>query len=184
MRHIKEFPVVITDRLTLREMREDDLEGFFAIFGDQAVLKYYGMRAYATPEKAAGLLKRMINKFTRKQGIRWAITLKGDDRLVGTIGYKNWDTRSQKGEVSYELNPTHWGRGLMTEALKAVIDFGFRNGLNRVEAWDMAGNAASRRVLEKAGLVQEGTWREHTYWNGHFHDIEWFSVLKREWTDD
>lgn len=181
MKKIKVFPVLITDRLVLREITEYDIGDFFEIFGDYEILKYYGMRPYKSPEDAAGFMGRLINKFETKTGIRWAITIKENDEMVGTIGYKNWDTRSCKGEISYELKPKYWSMGYVTEALKKVVDYGFENGLNRIEAWDMEGNIASKRVLEKSGFRYEGTWREHTYWDGKMHNIEWFSILRKEW---
>ena len=181
MKKIKTFPILTSERLALREITEADLGDFFDIFGNYEVLKFYGMRPYKTPEDASGFMGRLMNKFKTNSGIRWAITIKGQSKMIGTIGYKNWDTRSFKGEVSYELKPEFWNKGYITEALKEVINFGFENGLNRIEAWDMKGNIASRRVLEKSGFVHEGTWREHTYWDGKTYDIEWFSILLKEW---
>jgi ribosomal-protein-alanine N-acetyltransferase len=178
----KGFPILNTKRLLLREISEADLGDFFELFGNAEVLKFYGMRPYKNPEDAKGFMGRMMNKFSTKNGIRWAITTNERDEMVGTIGFKNWDTRSCKGEVSYELKPEFWNMGYITEALKQVVDFGFENGLNRIEAWDMKGNQASKRVLEKAGFTHEGTWREHTYLDGQYYEIEWFSILKREWT--
>jgi ribosomal-protein-alanine N-acetyltransferase len=181
MEKIKVFPVFVTQRLVLREITEADIGDFFVIFSDYEVLKFYGMRPYKSPEDASGFMARLINKFKTKSGIRWAVTIKGQNEMIGTIGYKNWDTRSCKGEISYELKPKFWNKGYITEALKQVVDFGFENGLNRIEAWDMNGNIASRRVLEKSGFTHEGTWREHTYWDGKYYDIEWFSILRKEW---
>lgn len=181
MKKIKDFPVLITDRLVLREITESDIDDFFEIFGDYEILKFYGMRPYKSSEDASGFMGRLINKFETKTGIRWAITIKGCNEMIGTIGYKNWDTRSNKGEVSYELKQKYWNMGYVTEALKKVVDFGFENGLNRIEAWDMEGNVASKRVLDKSGFTYEGTWREHTYWDGKMYNIEWFSILMKEW---
>lgn len=181
MKNLKAFPVLMSERLTLREITEADLNDFFDLFSDFEVLKFYGMRPYKSPEDASGFMGRLINKFRSKSGIRWAISVKGQKEMIGTIGYKYWDTRSCKAEISYELKQKFWNNGYITEALKQVVDFGFENGLNRIEAWDMKGNIASRRVLEKLGFTYEGTWREHTYWDGKNYDIEWFSILRREW---
>lgn len=181
MRGLIKFPILGTERLVLRELSDADIGNFFELFGDEEVLKYYGMRPYKSPEDAAGFMGRLIKKFPAKSGIRWGIIVRGQTEMIGTIGYKYWDTRSRKGEVSYELKQKFWNKGYITEALKEVVKFGFENGLNRIEAWDMKGNIASRRVLEKSGFTYEGTWREHTYWDGKLYDIEWFSILKREW---
>ena len=62
---------------------------YLAIF---VVLKFYGMRPYKSPEDASGFMGRLINKFRSKSGIRWAISVKGQKKMIGTIGYKYWDT--------------------------------------------------------------------------------------------
>ena len=183
MKNLKEFPVIIGKNITLREINENDKEDFFGIFGSDEILKYYGMKAYKTEEDSFGLMKRMINLFNTKRGIRWAITQTKSKKLIGTIGYKYWDTRSKKGEISYEIQKEFWNKGIATEAISCVVKFGFKNGLNRIEAWDMEENAASKKVLQKNSFVHEGTLRQHIYWNGKFHNIEWFSILKNEYQE-
>jgi ribosomal-protein-alanine N-acetyltransferase len=183
MKNIKEFPKIKANNIILREIVEGDKEDFFQIFGSDDVLKYYGMRAYKSEEDSFGLMKRMINLFHTKRGIRWAITLNNSDQLIGTIGFKYWDTRSKKSEISYEIKKDLWNKGIATQAIAEVVKFGFLNGLNRIEAWDMDENQASKKVLLKNNFVLEGILREHTYWDGKFQNIEWFSILKREYTN-
>ena len=183
MKSIKVFPVITGEIINLREIVDSDKEAFFKIFGSDELLQYYGMRAYKTSDDSFGLMKRMINLFNTKRGIRWAITLKNSNQLIGTIGFKYWDTRSKKGEISYEIQKEYWNKGIATNAISCVVKFGFYNGLNRIEAWDMEENIASKRVLQKNSFVHEGTWRQHTYWNGKFHNIEWFSILKEDYVN-
>lgn len=181
MKNLKEFPVLEANRLLLRELREEDLYSYHRLFSNESVLEFYGMKPKKEPEELIRRLKRTIKLFPKK-GIRFAICLKSDDNLIGTIGFKNWDSRSKKAEVSYDLSPKYWNKGYMTEALQAVTDFGFRYDLNRIEAWVMTENEASARVLKKCGYKSEGVHRESMVWAGKYRDLEWFSILKSEWS--
>jgi len=70
----------------------------------------------------------------------------------------------------------------MTEAIRAVIHFGFREmGLNRIEGRCRVDNVASARVMEKAGMEMEGVLRQHVYAKGSFHDMKVYAVLREEW---
>ncbi len=180
MNNLKEFPVLATGKLILRQIREDDLNDYFLVYSNDKVLRYYGVKPYKSADDVLGLMKRTIGKFEKKRGVRWAICKKGEDKLIGTIGYKNWDSRSLKGEISYDLLPEYWGKGYMTQCVLAVTKFGFDNGLNRIEAWDMEENKASRQVLEKCGFIYEGTHRQSMMWAGELRNIEWFSILKSD----
>ena len=78
----------------------------------------------------------------------------------------------------YVLSPDCWGKGYMREALEAVVVCGFGPfALNRLEAWTLPGNAASERMLQKAGFHYEGTLRQRAWFKGAFHDFRMFSRL-------
>jgi len=179
MKNLKEFPHIETKRLVLRELHEDDLLSYHQLFSDERVLRYYGLKPKKEPSELLGRLNRMVKLFP-KQGIRFAICLRNTDRLIGTIGFKYWDSRSKKSEISYDLVPQYWNKGYMTEALQAVTEFGFSFDLNRIEAWVMTENDASGKVLEKCGYKSEGIHRESMMWNGKYRDLEWFSILKSD----
>ena len=86
------------------------------------------------------------------------------------------------GEIGYELAKAHWRQGIMTEALFAVIEFGFQAiALNRIEAMVMLENTASFKLLQKLGFLEEGILREYGYWKGQFHDLRIFSLLKKDY---
>ena len=102
--------------------------------------------------------------------------------MIGTIGFMwiNLDYRS--GEVGYSLSRAYWNQGIMTEALRAVLAFGFDTlQLNRIEAQHETDNPASGRVMEKAGMRPEGTLRAKVYNKGRFTDVRIWAVLKKDW---
>jgi len=175
------FPHLETDRLILRELRLDaaDKAAVFQIFSDAHVTRYDTVRTFTHLAQARVVLERRINRFWRGKGIRWGITLKGNDRLIGSCGFTWLRQRRGTGELGYELARSYWNRGIMTEALAAVITYGFsQRRLNNIEAWVVPGNKASARVLLKLGFQSEGVVPRKGYWNGRFHDLELFSLLQ------
>jgi ribosomal-protein-alanine N-acetyltransferase len=96
-------------------------------------------------------------------------------RLIGAIRFNRFDKPWRCGEIGYEAHPDFWGRGLMTEALRSVVECGHKRfRLNRIEAWTLQGNGASDRVLEKAGFRYEGTLRQRARFKGAYHDFRMF----------
>jgi [ribosomal protein S5]-alanine N-acetyltransferase len=176
------FPVLESERLILRQITPDDAEVIFRIFADPRVIRYWGAAPMASIEEAHGKIAGITAAFREKFGIRWAITLKGSNRLIGSCGHWRLIKQHRRSEIGYELAPEQWGQGLMPEAVDAILQFGFqRLGLHSVEAQIEPNNQGSRRVLEKLGFVQEGYFRENFYFDGTFTDTAVFSLLKADW---
>ncbi|NTF83605.1 GNAT family N-acetyltransferase [Agrobacterium rhizogenes] len=119
--------------------------------------------------------------FAKGKGCAWVIEDRISGRLLGTIRFNRIDNHSRWAEVGYETHPSVWGRGLTTEAVKAVTRCGFDDfSLNRIEAWTLPGNVASGRVLEKAGFRDEGTLYQKAWFKNAFHDFRMFGCLASE----
>jgi ribosomal-protein-alanine N-acetyltransferase len=87
------------------------------------------------------------------KGCAWIIEISGSKALAGAIRFNSFEKKWRCGEIGYELHPYYWGKGLMTEAVRAVVACGHETfGLNRIDAWTLPGNGASDRVLEKSGF--------------------------------
>lgn len=178
-----EFPVLETERLLLRAVRPSDVTAVYAIFSDEAVTRYYGLETYTAVEEAAQRIAAIRQSYLKGRSIRWAITHKHDDRLIGTVGLMNWRPKYFQATIGYELAQTHWRQGVMTEALTAVIDFSFVVvALNRLEAFVVPENTPSISLLGKLGFVNEGLMREYGYWRQAFHDLFLFSLLRKDWS--
>ena len=97
----------------------------------------------------------------------------------------NLNKASRSVEIGYDLHPAYWRQGIMTEALRAVIDYGFSEEfcfwLNRIEALTYVEHEASAGLLRKLGFQEEGIRREYGYWKGESHDLRSFSLLRRDW---
>lgn len=176
------FPVLETERMILREILPSDGPGIFAIRGDFEVTKYNGGMNYTRLDQAEALIASIRDAYRDKRSVRWGMTLKGgDDTVIGMCGYNYWVRTDFRASVGYDLARAYWGRGLMTEALRAVLAFGFeRMALRRIEADASSPNVASIRVLEKVGFVREGQQREQYFEDGEFGDLVLFSLVRRD----
>jgi [ribosomal protein S5]-alanine N-acetyltransferase len=115
-------------------------------------------------------------------GRDFAVELRETGELVGSIAI-NPNDEHRRAEIGYWCALAHWGRGYATEAVRAIIDYGFRTlELNRVHAECHGDNPASRRVLEKVGMTYEGSLRQHSFRLGRFADKLQFGILRSEWS--
>jgi len=176
------FPVLETERLWLRMIEPRDVTAVYEIFGDEAVTRYYGLETYTSIEQAAERIVMYRQNFMKRRSIRWAITFKDDDWLLGTIGIMNWKPRFFNAALGYDMAKRHWRQGIMFEALTAVLDYAFSTmQMNRLEAFVMPKNKPSSQLLEKLKFKNEGLMREYGYWRGEFHDLVLYSLLKGDW---
>ena len=172
------LPVLETARLVLRRMRERDADDVFAYASDPAVAEHTSWQPHASVEESRAFAARMA----RSAGCAWAIEHKGDRKVIGAIGYQPGIVPGVRGEIGFALARPYWGQGLMTEAVREVIAFGFKVlGLNRIQARCKVENPASARVMEKVGMTFEGVLRESSFSKGRFLDLKIYSILRREW---
>lgn len=176
------FPILESERLILREIVETDADAVFAIRGDYEVTKYNSGAAYVSRDQARNLIAGIRLDYEAGESIRWGITVKGDDTLVGMCGFNYWNRQDHRASIGYDLLRKRWGQGIMPETLRVILEFGFRHmNLNRIEADTSLHNLASVRVLEKLGFRQEGRQREQYFEDGQFHDLLLFALLKRDY---
>ena len=178
---LSQFPELETENLILREINQSDVKAIFKHFSDKEILKYHDLEAFINIEQAKNLIASFNEKFDKNQIIRWGIARREDNIIIGTCGYHNWVQNRFCAEIGYELSQAYWRKGIMSEALTAMIQFGFEKmELNRIEATVMLENTASMKLLEKLGFIQEGILREYGFWKGEFHDLKMFSLLRKE----
>jgi len=178
------FPALETERLILRGLTLDDVEFYYRHFNNEKVIEGCCFPGPKSLEAAREELERYcIAPFKEGKGIRLGIVRKGSDRLIGTCGFYNWSKTSCRAEIGYDLDPTHWGQGIMTEALRAVLEYGFgKMRLNRVQAIIDSENTKSLRLVHRLGFRKEGLLRQNSYFNGRFRDDICLSLLQSEWS--
>lgn len=175
------FPELATERFRLRAPLRRDATALLSILGDPEVTRYHNMPTLTTLAEAQAALDRLEQRYAARDTIRWAIELVGQSEMIGTVGLLRFDFEHGRAEVGYEIARRWWGRGLVPEAVAAVIRYGFSVlGLHRIEAGVLPGNDASVRVLQKLGFLEEGTRRDYLYFQGRFHTFRWFSLLETD----
>lgn len=177
-------PVLVTERLLLRELRLSDAAAVAAGAGDARVAQF--LIEVPSPYPPA-LARRWINGriawWELGRGVTLAIARReAPDALLGTVSLRR-HARDRRAELGYWLARAAWGRGYATEAVTAAIDLGFRQlALARIYAQVIVGNDASMRVLDKLGMVNEGTKRRHIRKGRRLHDVVFYGLLREEWS--
>ena len=173
------FPVLTTDRLLLRRITEADVQEFYWLRNSEEVMKYIQLPKLESVEKAKERIKTLNEGTLKNEIINWAITLKGEQNLIGWILYKNIDLINHRAEVGYLLHPDYWRKGIVQEAITCVLDFGFTTlNFHSIEALVNPENEASIALLEKFGFILEGHFKENFYFDGQFLDTAVYSLLK------
>lgn len=178
------FPTLTTERLVLREIRPTDAAFWVRNFSAPDVVEMTGYEAPADLAAAEAEIERYCTRIFREgTGIRWGITLRGTDGLVGTLGFYDWlAERDRRAQTGYDLLAEHRGRGIMTEAMGVVLAYGFKTmTLNRVEAIVDSRNTPSIRLVERLGFERDAYLHQSTRWHGKFVDDVVFSLLARDW---
>jgi ribosomal-protein-alanine N-acetyltransferase len=176
------FPRLETPRLVLRELVPEDAPAVLVIRGDYEVTKYNGGMNYTRVDQAQALVASIRDAYRDKRSVRWGITLKGgDDTVIGVCGFNYWIRADHRASIGYDLARAHWRQGYMTEAIRAILAFGFdAMALKRIEADASSPNIGSIRVLEKVGFLREGTEREIYSENGEIGELVLFSMRRED----
>lgn len=172
-----------TPRLILRDFVREDWRAVLVYQDDPRYLRYYEWEA-----RDAATVRKFIEEFINQQAeqprrrYQLAVVRRDDGRLIGNVGIRLDTAESYEAELGYEIAPDEWGQGFATEAAAALVAFGFGSlGLHRINAWCVADNAASARVLQKLGMSLEGRVREREYYKGRWWDVLLYGLLAKEW---
>jgi ribosomal-protein-alanine N-acetyltransferase len=158
--HLTQFPVLTTNRLLLRQLADNDIPALVNLRSDAEVNKYLNRPKSTTAEEAGAFVKK-INNGLNKEWHYWVISLKEDQKLIGTICLWNFNEANKSVEIGYELLPAFQGNGLMYKALSGVISFGFAvRQFRSIIAHTDSNNERSKNLLEKSGFVPNPTLAE------------------------
>ncbi len=177
---------LLTERLLLRDFVADDWPAVLAYQRDPRYLRLYEWAARSEADVRAFVAMFIAHQQEQPRArFQLAVTLRADGRLIGNCGIRLAAPGSHRAEIGYELAPDEWGHGYATEAARAMVQFGIAQlGVTRLEAWTVADNAASARVLVKLGFVEEGRLPNYHYYKGRYWDAVVFGlVIKTESTD-
>ncbi|MDF2569811.1 MAG: N-acetyltransferase [Sporomusa sp.] len=178
----EEFPVIETDRLVLRQLLIEDAASLYQYWSDPDVTEYLTLESFANIQEAVAMIELLNGLPASKQGIRWVITRKEDNKVLGTCGFHNVKLEHSRAEIGYELGKEYWGQGVMKESLTAILNYGFNKmKYNRVEAFVNVGNSKSAKILAKRGFRLDGLLREYEFACGKFVDQHCYSLLKSDY---
>ena len=163
---------IVTRRLRIREWQPSDAPALYDIFQDQEI-RQSGICFCSSIEEC----QRIIKKWTEKNEMK-AICRKEDNCLIGLIGLNDMGRYEQYKELEYAIAADYRRNGYGAEAVRGMLDFGFRKlDLSVIAAWVHAANIKSARVLEKCGFTLEGRLRRHGRDRG---DTLCYSILSEE----
>ena len=149
-RNFTPFPILATERLTLRQLSIDDQQNIFALRSDKEINKYLDRQPSKTIEDTINFINKVNENIEKNNSIYWAITLTKTKTFVGTICLFSFSDEEDKCEIGYELLAKFQGQGIMREAAKKVIDYAFNTiKVQKIEAIFHRDNQRSINLLEK-----------------------------------
>lgn len=179
--------VLETERLRLRPFVLEDAQAVYDNWAsDGEVTKYLTWPTHPTVLTTRLVLKDWVSQYDRADYYQWAIVLKElGDVPIGSISVVSTDDAAEKAHVGYCMGRPWWHKGIMSEALKEVLEYLFREvGVNRIDARHDPRNPHSGGVMRKCGMRYEGTMRRSDHNNQGVCDASWYGILREEWVDN
>ena len=175
----RQFPVLHTPRLLLRQLNVSDSNEIFAIRSNPNVNRFIGREEMQESKTAEQLINDTLDRYKTHQSIAWAAELRGNTKIIGACGFNRIEHHNLRAELGGELSPEYWGKNIALEAVKEIIRFGLNEmNLHSIEARIQSGNLGAVHLVEKLGFVKEGHFRDHIYFKGKFHDLLVYSKVK------
>lgn len=174
-----------TKRLILRKFKTEDAEDMFKNWAsDPEVTRFLTWPAHQDISVTRALLADWISQYAESSCYNWAIELRETGEVIGNISAVKIHEEVEAADLGYCMGRAWWGKGIMPEAVEAILAFFFQKvGMNRVAACHDTRNPKSGRVMEKAGMKTEGIWRAAGRNNQGICDAVWHSILKSEYME-
>jgi ribosomal-protein-alanine N-acetyltransferase len=166
------FPRIDLGEIILREIEDKDVRDYFEYMGREDMAPFLtDDNKTDTIEKAEKELNYWKSLFPNKRSFYWAIATKDNDKLIGTAGFNMISVAHLRTEISYDLNPDFWGKGIMLKSVQNILKFADNNlGLVRAQATVVATNERSIKLLERCGFVKEGYLKKFEIVDGQHRD--------------
>lgn len=166
-----QFPKLGTSRLVLAGLEQIDAPELFKFYSSDESLRFVPRDVFDDPRQGAEKVKVFAGAFEEHEAIWWSFRVKETGRFVGYGGLFEISAEDHNAEIGYGFHPEHWGQGYASEAVRAIVDFGFAGlGLRRIFGMIDPENGASTRVLEKLGFEREGIMRDACFARQRYWD--------------
>jgi len=173
------FQNLESDRLLLRRLTPEDIQEVYALRSDPKIMEFIPRPLVTNLNEAMAHITMINDKIDTGEGINWAITLKPNNKLLGIIGHYRIKWEHYRSEIGYMLLPDAYGKGIATEAVQMICDYGFNHmKMHSLEGIIDPKNLASAKVLEKNGFIKEAHLKENEFYEGRFLDTFIYSKIK------
>lgn len=178
-----DFEIKINEKLSLRLRKEEDAEVCFALVEkNREILRKWlpWVDGTKTSDDTKKYLLECREKFAKKENADFGIWY--EEQWIGSMGFNDIDLVNNKAEIGYWLDSDFTGKGIMTECVKAIINYGFKElRLHRIQIRCAERNEKSKAIPERLGFTLEGTLRESHKENGEYSNDLTFGLLENEW---
>ncbi|KAF0125479.1 MAG: N-acetyltransferase GCN5 [Elusimicrobia bacterium] len=176
------LPELETPRLLLRRFSPEDAQDVFDYASDPEVARNVTWEPHSGVEASRGFIEYTLRSYSERRTIELAVVLKETGRVIGSCGFVKWSPENARTEIGYAMSRKYWGKGLMTEAVAALMDYAFGSmKVHRLEARCLHDNAGSEKVMIKNGMKCEGTMRDCVFEKGRFKTLKVYSILEGEY---
>jgi ribosomal-protein-alanine N-acetyltransferase len=173
-----------SERLLIRPVLESDLPALLEVNSNEEVTRLLPYATWTSMADGQAWLGRMRAIEATGSALQFVVVLESTARAIGTCLLFRFEEASARAELGYALGRAYWGRGLMQEALEALLGCAFASmGLRRLEAEVDVRNLASARLLERIGFAKEGLLRQRWITKGEARDVGMFGLLRSEWLE-
>ena len=178
-------PVLLTERLVLRPLEPRDAATVLRMYRSREIAGgIYWVFEPRSERRVRQWILQTPDHFAAGESAEFGVELKAGAGLVGLAGLDQIARQDCRADLWFVTAVSSWGKGYATEAGRALLRYGFEDlRLNRIHAHSLARNAASRRVLTKLGMKEEGVLRQHAKIGTRFLDVVIMAVLRQDWTD-
>ena len=174
-----EFPILKTNRLTLREIRNTDAREIFEMRSNKRVNQFIARDSMDKMEDSEKLVAKTILAYQNHQAIGWAAILRDSNEIIGTCGFNQIDYLNLRAEIGGELSVEYWGKNIAIEAIYAIIKFGFdKMNLHTIEAKVSPKNRGAIFLMEKIGFKKEAHFVDRIYFKNSFRDMAVYTLIK------
>jgi ribosomal-protein-alanine N-acetyltransferase len=171
------WPELKTERLLLQQVHPEDQQFIFEGLSHPEVIPFFGVK-YNSFEATAKQMEWYAKAYSEGTGGPWKIIDKSTNEKIGVIAYYFYKAEHKKAEVGFWIFPKYWNKGIVSEALNAVINYCQKEkGIHRLEAFVEEGNTASNKVLEKGGFEYEGTMKDCEIKDGRYISLLIYALI-------
>lgn len=172
-----------TERLILRRFAMSDVDAMFNNWAnDEQVTKYLVWQAHRSKSETKDIVRHWIKRYRRENFYQWAIVFKEINEPIGSIGISLMNENIGMAHIGYCIGKSWWQQGITSEALAAVICFLFEEmELKRIESRHDTANINSGKVMQKCGMIYEGTLRQNDYNNQGICDSAYYAILAEDY---